>query len=95
MTLEPAEFIRGFLLHVRPAGLHRIQHDGLLANGCRRVSLALVRELLPMTAEPTAQDSQGAVATEPSATFICRPCGQPMGIVQLFMRGLAIRVLPP
>ncbi len=30
MTLEPAEFMRRFLLHVLPSGLHRIRHYGLL-----------------------------------------------------------------
>jgi hypothetical protein len=32
MTLAPEEFIRRFLLHVLPAGLHRISHYGLFAN---------------------------------------------------------------
>src|SRR5262249_14956622 len=33
MTLEPGEFIRRFLMHVLPKGIHRIRHFGLLANG--------------------------------------------------------------
>ena len=32
MTLDPAEFMRRFLLHVLPSGFHRIRHYGLLAN---------------------------------------------------------------
>ncbi|MBS0402735.1 MAG: IS91 family transposase, partial [Proteobacteria bacterium] len=36
MTLEPGEFMRRFLLHVLPGGLHRIRHYGLLANGSRK-----------------------------------------------------------
>ncbi|WP_192257093.1 transposase, partial [Mesorhizobium silamurunense] len=32
MTLEPAEFMRRFLLHVLPKGFHRIRHYGLLAS---------------------------------------------------------------
>src|SRR5262249_29644046 len=35
MTLSPQEFMRRFLLHVLPAGFHRIRHYGLLANGAR------------------------------------------------------------
>ena len=31
MTLDVAEFIRRFLLHVLPKGFHRIRHYGLLA----------------------------------------------------------------
>jgi hypothetical protein len=46
MTLEADEFIRRFLLHVLPPGLHRIRHYGFLANGQRAAKLALVRQLL-------------------------------------------------
>src|SRR5262249_40967526 len=35
MPLPPGEFIRRFLMHVRPTGLHRIRHYGLFANGNR------------------------------------------------------------
>jgi hypothetical protein len=40
MTLGPDEFMRRFLLHVLPGGLHRIRHYGLLANGSRKASLS-------------------------------------------------------
>lgn len=46
MSLEPAEFMRRFLLHVLPSGFHRIRHFGFLANGHRAVRLALCRRLL-------------------------------------------------
>ena len=46
MTLEPAEFMRRFLLHVLPSGFHRIRHFGFLANGHRAARLALCRQLL-------------------------------------------------
>jgi hypothetical protein len=46
MTLAAHEFIRRFLMHVLPKGLHRIRHYGLLANGNRADSIAHVRELL-------------------------------------------------
>src|SRR6516225_7402534 len=35
MTLPTHEFIRRFLTHVLPKGLHRIRHYGLFANGNR------------------------------------------------------------
>jgi hypothetical protein len=35
MTLEAHEFMRRFLLHVLPAGFHRIRHHGLFANAGR------------------------------------------------------------
>ena len=35
MTLDAAEFIRRFLLHVLPSGFHRIRHYGLFASAVR------------------------------------------------------------
>jgi len=46
MTLTPHEFIRRFLMHVLPKGLHRIRHYGLFANGNRAANIAKARELL-------------------------------------------------
>jgi hypothetical protein len=48
MTLATHEFIRRFLMHVLPKGLHRIRHYGLLASGNRAANLARMRELLGM-----------------------------------------------
>ena len=96
MTLEPQEFMRRFLLHVLPSGLHRIRHYGLLANGCRKASLALARALLHVASVPTAPLESGrAEPAQPHPTFICRHCGRPLGIVQTFTRGMAIRAPPP
>jgi hypothetical protein len=100
MTLEPQEFMRRFLLHVLPVGLHRIRHYGLLANGCRKASLASARELLqprpgeqPQATTNTNEDAQvGPCAQQP--TFVCRRCGRPMTILQTFVRGQSIRAPP-
>lgn len=46
MTLEAAEFIRRFLLHVLPDGFVRIRHFGLLANRHRQQRLNDCRRLL-------------------------------------------------
>ena len=46
MTLATNEFIRRFLIHVLPKGLHRIRHYGLFANGHRASKLAHCRALL-------------------------------------------------
>ena len=45
MTLDADEFIRRFLLHVRPDGFHRIRHYGCPANGVRVAKLAHDRRL--------------------------------------------------
>jgi len=46
MTLAAGEFIRRFLLHVLPAGFHRIRYYGFLAARHRREKLARCRQLL-------------------------------------------------
>jgi len=50
MTLEAAEFLRRFLLHVLPTGFHRIRHYGWLGNRHRAEKLARCRHLLGMLA---------------------------------------------
>lgn len=49
MTLAATEFIRRFLLHVLPAGFHRMRHYGLLGNRHRAHTLARCRQLLGRT----------------------------------------------
>lgn len=46
LALQPAEFIRRFLLHVLPSGFMRIRHYGLLANRSKRAKLAAARAAL-------------------------------------------------
>ena len=46
MTLDAAEFIRRFLLHVLPNGFHRIRHYGLFAGTVRARNIERVRQLL-------------------------------------------------
>jgi len=55
MTLEAAEFIRRFLLHVLPTGFVRIRQFGFLANRVRKKKMALCRSLL--AAQSTALDA--------------------------------------
>jgi hypothetical protein len=49
MTLQAAEFIRRFLLHVLPSGFVKVRHFGFLANRRRRDSVRLCRELLAVS----------------------------------------------
>jgi hypothetical protein len=57
MSLEAAEFIRRFLIHVPPDGFQRIRYFGFLGNCHRAWKLALCRQLLGMAqAEPVADD---------------------------------------
>jgi hypothetical protein len=59
MTLATDEFIRRFLIHVLPKGLHRIRHYGLFAKSCCVDNIARARKLLAVVkpeAQPTATD---------------------------------------
>jgi hypothetical protein len=62
MTLEAAEFLRRFLLHVLPKGFMRIRHYGLLANRAKAALLAQARRALdqPHSPPPAATESVAA-----------------------------------
>jgi Zn finger protein HypA/HybF involved in hydrogenase expression len=99
MTLAPDEFMRRFLLHVLPAGFHRIRHYGLIANTTRKDNLARARELLIdektiecMNAETDAVDA--ADGGDATATYVCPDCGAPMRIIETFERGQLPRAPP-
>jgi hypothetical protein len=59
LSLEPAEFIRRFLLHVLPSGFMRIRHYGILANRAKGEKLAAARTALdhPSVAQPQQPES--------------------------------------
>jgi len=62
MTLATSEFIRRFLIHVLPAGFHRIRHYGLFASASRVDNIARARELLAVPPQPR-QPNQDARTT--------------------------------
>lgn len=96
MTLSPQEFMRRFLMHVLPGGLHRIRHYGLLANGSRRADLARVCEALQVETKPTAVDAEPAATPvgSPTPAFVCRHCGRALPLVQTLQRAELIRGPP-
>jgi hypothetical protein len=101
MTLTVDEFMRRFLLHVLPAGFHRIRHYGLLANTTRKDNLARARQLLMCstsqeTADAQTQDADAAHKVEPGAslTWLCPDCGAPMILIETFERGHLPRAPP-
>jgi Putative transposase len=96
MTLPTGEFIRRFLIHVLPKGLHRIRHYGLFANGSRVDNVKRARELLgapPTTTNP--EKPTETEASEPSRlSYPCPCCGGPMLIIETFERAAAPRYRP-
>ena len=88
MTLTTYEFIRRFLMHVLPKGLHRIRHYGLLASSNRAANLARMRELLDGVApEPETVPDAEPAAPEPHAQT-CPCCGGRMRIIEIFQPGV-------
>ena len=59
MTVPADEFIRRFLLHVLPEGMHRIRYFGILANGCRATTLKCARGALDTAACAVAGETAG------------------------------------
>ena len=95
MTLAPDEFIRRFLIHVLPAGFHRIRYYGLFANGGRADNLARARQILGVVDQQAnmtdaANDNQAQTLAQP-----CPRCGGPMIIIETFERGSQPRAPPP
>ena len=93
MTLAPAEFMRRFLLHVLPKGLHRIRHYGLLATGTRADNIARARKLLGVAMPDCAGDSLTDGTAQPSIEDTaeqhapCPCCKGRMRIIETFLRG--------
>jgi hypothetical protein len=89
MTLPTHEFIRRFLMHVLPKGVHRIRHYGLFANGNRAANIARARELLAVPSRLTEPETD----TPPEIDQLrilptpCPCCGGRMIIIETFTRG--------
>jgi hypothetical protein len=90
MTVHPHEFIRRFLIHVLPKGLHRIRHYGLLANGQREANLDKARTLLRVKTIDPADDAlrRADDATPADAAAVlprpCPCCGARMLVIETF-----------
>ena len=86
MTLDPAEFIRRFLLHVLPSGFHRIRHYGLFAGTVRAHNIERARQLLtaPNASPESSRAGANREAETPSPAHRCPCCGGRMIIVETF-----------
>jgi Putative transposase len=80
MTLDAAEFIRRFLLHVLPTGFHRIRHYGLFA---------------PKVPPESSRAGANSEAETPSPARRCPCCGGRMIIVETFEGARPARSPPP
>ena len=89
MTLDAHEFIRRFMIHVVPKGLHRIRHYGLFANGNRAANIAHARELLGVAAhvDRPEGDEPEDIDEPPVLPHPCPSCGGRMIIIEVFAAG--------
>jgi hypothetical protein len=90
MTLPTHEFIRRFLMHVLPAGFHRIRYYGLLASAKRAENVARARKLLapPPVLPIDAIKAASANSNEPQTPeHPCPCCGGRMIIIERFETG--------
>ena len=105
MTLATGEFIRRFLIHVLPAGFHRIRYYGMLNSSKRAENVARARELLltPPPVIPIDAIKAGTAKAENPGTKAdeqqtpkhpCPCCGGPMSIIERFARGMTPRHQP-
>ncbi|MGY3611306.1 transposase, partial [Bradyrhizobium sp. Lot11] len=90
MTLATDEFIRRFLIHLLPKGLHRIRHYGLFAKSACADNIARARELL---AVPKAKSEPNGPVVDDSKPA-CPCCGGRMIIIEVFARGATPRNPP-
>ena len=96
MTLATHEFIRRFLIHVLPAGFHRIRYYGLLASGKRAENIARARELLtpPILPVDAIKAISADAAESKTEKHSCPCCGSRMIIIERFERGATPRHQP-
>jgi hypothetical protein len=93
MTLATDEFIRRFLIHVLPKGLHRIRHYGLFAKAACADNIARARQLLgsQKSQSDTTNSNDG---NETPLSRPCPCCGGRMIIIEVFERGATPRHRP-
>ena len=72
-TLNAAEFIRRFLLHVLPSGFHRVRHYGLFAGTVRARNIERARQLLAAS-EVSRQSAHAEADSETETPLPARRC---------------------
>jgi hypothetical protein len=95
MTLATNEFIRRFLIHVLPKGLHRIRHYGLFAKAACADNIDRARQLLgSQKSQRQAADTDHHDGNQTPLSRPCPCCGGRMIIIEVFERGATPRHRP-
>jgi hypothetical protein len=82
MTLDAAEFLRRFFLHVLPKGFVRIRHFGLLSNRFRTQRMMLARTLLASHHGDLIAQHVEKTTTGNATLWHCPKCGGPMSVLR-------------
>lgn len=94
MTLDAAEFLRRFLLHVLPNGFVRIRHYGFLANPVRRKNIQRCKQLLNV-AESELSNSDQNEESETWQEMLFRLTGKDVSLCpQCGKAGLRVDEIP-
>lgn len=95
MTLDAAEFMRRFLIHVLPSRFHRIRHIGFLANTNRAKAVDKIRTLLADRIPDQDKDHDGnnkePEDAPPNGPAPCAHCGGKTILVEIIPRPTRLR----
>ena len=95
LTLAVDEFLRRFLLHIRPRGFVRIRNFGFLAHRKRATLLPLCFQLLGSAQPPQVQPHASSTKDSPPL-WRCPKCDGPMKIIErLTATEIQLRSPPP
>lgn len=72
MTLEGAEFIRRFSMHILPKGFVRIRHYGILSSTSKASSIVIIREQLPAITPVNRPDRPAQKIYNPARCPCCK-----------------------
>lgn len=75
LTLDLVEFVRRFLLHVLPAGFHKIRYFGLTSIRNRKGKLLDARRALKKNPQQPAPGISGLLLAQPPPKPCCPACG--------------------
>ena len=80
LTIKAKEFIRRYLLHILPPGFMKIRYYGFLAHANKKVSIALLRQLINPDAEITERlietDEEMMLRLTGVDVSLCPECGK-------------------
>jgi Putative transposase/Transposase zinc-binding domain len=94
MTLDAAEFIRRFLMHILPEGFQKIRYYGFLSSRYRKTKLLRLQKALdfaPPQPEPWAEKFAAVMGRRPGTCPCCGDAAPPMMVTTVMAPQLTMR----